>query len=269
MANTTQISSAPAAPRRTFLLYCPGSEFVVPYLQRQMGEGWDIVTALGDCEAPDRALMLSSTHIYDVSEGLNYDENTPIDAESPWNAYERMFEGYCRTRSLTPVVIRCAEIVGTGMTGLPMRLARGIYRGTLRHVAVPRPRHETRLRKAVEEAERPKALLSVVHAVDVARCADLLTRPGRFAEESETYNLTDNSTTDIDTLIDALAYRINDKHVPSASPFVAGLLNGRAISRAMKRSLTFNPAKILRVTNIEPSQVTNYLRTHLYDESSL
>lgn len=272
MTQTTDkesIGENATATRQTFLLFCPGHEFVVPYLERLLGEKWTVVTRLQDCDDPDRAVMLSSTDIYDVESGLNYDEETPVYPESSWNADERMFEGYCRQRDLTPTIIRCANTVGTGMKGLPMDLARGIFRGTLRHIAVPRVKHETRLRKNTEVAQRPEALLSVIHATDVAVAAELLSRPGRQPEQSEIFNLSDNTQTDINDLIDALAHRINDKHVGSASPFWARMLNGRRIWRAMNRSLTFNPMKILRVTGIEPHPVTEYLRTHVYDESSL
>lgn len=268
MATSTQI--APDAPRKVFLLLCPEREFLVPYLERQLGPGWDIVTRLADTNAPDRALMISSTEIYNVEQGLNYDETTEVYAESSWHAHEKMFEAYCRQRSLAPVIVRCAYIVGTGMTGLPMLIARRIHSGTMRHIADPRPRHETRLNRGRDLAPvREHAMVSVVHAVDVALAADLLTRPGRTPEESEIFNLTDNCATDADRLVDALASRVNNKHVPAARPFWARILNGTRLTRFLTTSFTFNPAKIIRATGITPNVVTEYLTTHVYDENSL
>ncbi len=262
-------------PRQTFLLFCPDREFVVPYLERQLGEEWHVVTRLSDTDLPDRVAMLSSTDIYAVDEGLNYDESTAVDPESSWYANERLFEGYCRQRSLHPIIVRCANIVGTGMNGLPMDLARGIHRGTLRHIATPRSKHETRLNRGKQVVERPKVFLSVIHAVDVALIVDILTSPGRInnqiqtAYNDEIYNLSDNTLTNIDELIDALAYRINNKQVTSASPFWTRMFAGRRVYHALTHSLTFNPAKILRVAGFTPHEVTQYLRTHTYDESSL
>ena len=254
--------------RRLFLLYCPGQEFVVPYLERQLGEGWEVVTRLDQGADAERAVMLSSTDIYEAREGLNISETDAVDAESPWHAHEKMFEGFCRQRSLRPTILRCANTVGTGMSGLPMDMAKGIHRGTLRHIAAPRERHETRIRKAVG-GDITRHVLSTVHAVDVALAADILSRAGRAAEASEVFNLSDNTATGVDELIDALAFRMNNKHVASASRLWARMLNGRRVFAAMNRSLTVNSSKILRVSGITPHVVTDYLRTHVYDENSL
>lgn len=269
MATPTQKVSPQTVADRVFLLYCPECEFLVPYLERQLGPRWHVVTHLADCDSPDRVLMISSTDIYDVEPGLNYDESSPVDAESAWHQREMMFEGYCRQRSLRPVVIRCANIVGTGMTGLPMTLARGIFRGTLRHIADRRAKHSTRINRNPDNTPRTRHLISVVHATDVALASDLLTRSEAASLSDTVFNLTDNSSTTVDELIDALARRINNKHVPSASPFWARILSGRDAYRAMTSSLTFNCARIIGATGIEPVRVTDYLTTHIYDENSL
>ncbi len=272
MATPSQQINDTDAPRRKFLLLCPGREFVVPYVERELGDGWQIVTRLADADDAERAVLLSSTEIYTATQGSDIDETSPIDVESSWHGHERMYQGLCQKLGLRPLILRCANVVGTGMTGLPMDLARGIARGTVCHIATPRAKKSTRLRPNPDAPDRPHGYISVVHAVDVARAAVSLSLPERQNDINASagiFNLTDGVETDIDTLIDALAHRIKDKRVGDTSLRWLKWLTPGNVYRAMTTTRTYSAAKYLKICATPPVTVTDYLMTHIYDETSL
>lgn len=227
------------------VVYCPNQEFLHPYFERELADH-DISFSLDVAEKPDLALMVSSADIYGKTEGENYDETTETDPSSPYHAAEQAYASFCREHGTVCTIVRGANIVGTGMNGFPMELARGIARGTLMHIA------------------GNEARLSVVHAVDVARFGRLL------ADSGETVNLTDGTATTIDSLMEALAYRLDNKRVCTIKPKWARLLYGKKRLARLTTTLTFSNAKALRLTgNAETTRVTDYLTTHVYDHDSL
>lgn len=231
------------------LVFCPDRQFLAPYMGRAFGHETVFVCAQLPAELPvdvSRAVMISSTDIYAVTRGRNLDESTPLLGSSPWNGLEQDFTRFCASNNLRPLLLRCANIVGTGMNGLPMRLARGIDNGTLFHIKG-------------NEAE-----ISVVHAVDVAAVAC------RLAGTEGIYNVTDGCHTRIDALIDALAFRMNDKTVFSLSARPARLLYGKTYYGILTDTLLFDDGALVQATGAMPMHpVCEYLRTHVYDESSL
>lgn len=237
-------------PSKTLLALCPGAEFMVKYLAAAFGEQWRVITRPEDGANVDAAVMISSTDIYDVTEGRGYDEDTPLKADSPLAHDEAMYADYCRRRDLPCLILRPANIIGTGMTGLPMRIARGIARGMLMHI------------------RDNDAAISVVHALDVARLSvELQSAPG-------IYNLTDGHDTTVDALIDALAHRMNDKNVGTLRPRWARWLYGRRYYRKMTSTLTFDDSRLRRVLSCagrpdEMIDVIQRLNTHRYGQDDI
>jgi len=270
----TQSKETTSGAQKVFLLYAPQAAFVSPYLERLLGERWRVETSLSPDLKPDRAAMISSTEIYDVTEGLNYDEDTETDAEGAWHGREAMFAALCSRCGLPAVTLRCAHIVGTGMTGLPMDVARGIMRGIVAHFPQPRtPRPRWGRAPGAEAPKVEPVYLSVIHAVDVALAAYTLTgenAPGEVKSGCTTvFNLSDGANTSVDELIDAIAYRMNDKRVGTIKRRWARLLWGRRLYNALTTSLTFNSTRYTRLTSIQPNNVVTYMRTHVYDHDSL
>lgn len=236
-------------PKPIAVVYMPEREFLLPYFRREL-EGMDIVTDLNAATSasPDMAVMVSSTDIYAPKTGTMLTEGTETDADSEWTARERDFSEYCHKKGLPITIVRCPEVIGTGMRGLAMRMARGIARGTLMHI------------------RGNESSMSLIHAVDVAHYAVDKRLTGN------TVNLTDGTATSIDELMDALATRMNDKHVLTIkSARIAKALYGSSYYGQLTQNLTYSnelAAKLLGA-DFAPNKVTEYLCTHVYDESSL
>lgn len=238
-------------PLKTMLALCPGADFVSKYLAHAGSPDWCILTRPEDEIRPDAAVMISSTDIYDVTEGNGYDENTPIKADCPTARDEAMFAEYCRRYDLPCVILRAANIVGTGMTGLPMRMARGIARGTLMHIQ-----------------GNAETAISVVHALDVARLSFALqSAPG-------IYNVTDGSATTVDALMDAFAHRLSDKNVGRIRRRWARWLYGRRYYERLTHTLTFDDAHLHQTlaqlgADTPMIHVVERLNTHVYSQDDI
>ncbi len=149
------------------------------------------------------------------------------------------------TPGLPMTVLRCNTIVGTGMSGLPMRIASGIVSG--RYVQV----------------KENQARISVIHAVDVARAARMaMGIPGEFV-------LTDRTDPGINELAEALAYRIGNKRLFSIGARWARLWYGREFFCQLTTDSIVADTFGDQFPKFDPVSVVNYLRTHVYDENSL
>lgn len=241
------------SPRPRLWLFCPGSSFVLPYFERHLGSRYDIDTSPDGHTTADHAIMISSVDIYDVDRGTGYNELTPIYAESPWNSYERHFTDLCLKAHVTPVILRCAHIVGTGMTGPVMNLVKALDKGIARHITPP-----------------TETVISLVHAVDLPVITDMLLQAQQAGTgTAQIYNVTDGQQTDTDALIEALAHRLNDKRIASVKRRWARWLMGKTIYRFLSTTLTFSDDRLHNAINYQPTAVTNYLLTHIYDHDSL
>ena len=161
--------------------YCPDSEFLEPYVRREVGSL--------DLDLP---VMISSTEVYWAGKDDILTEDSPSDESSVWIARERNFsmvypEG---------VILRCAPVVGTGMRGRVYELAKDIAKGIFFHF----PGNQARM--------------SVVHATDVARAVKIL---GQSEANHRVYNLSDNTDPFIHDMAEALAYRMNNKRISTLS----------------------------------------------------
>lgn len=205
-------------------------------------------------------VMISSTEVYGCYEGENITEEFEIDSiESTLNSYlkaEAIAKSNCDALGLNLTILRCAEIIGTGMDGQIMQLVKTIYRGTYHHIT--------------DETAR----MSVVHAVDVARATF------DMAGVAGTFNLTDGVDPTVRDLAEAIAYRLDHKRI-----FTLSVKKARTIARvgdyfpfigfdskklkARYRTLTFSSEKLRSQLSWQPNSVTEYLRTHAYNDQSL
>lgn len=155
-------------------------------------------------------------------------------------AASREFDTYCEANSLPVTTLICPEIIGTGMTGLPMRIARGIYRGTYTLIA--------------DNATR----LSVVHALDVADAAALA------AGTQGSFTITDGDDPTINDLSDALAYRISAKRLFSLPVWASKIWLGSKMFGKLTTDNVIADTFRLQFPDFSPRKVTHYLRTHDY-----
>jgi nucleoside-diphosphate-sugar epimerase len=227
-------------------IFLAGNDFLAPYVEREFTD-YDVIFQLEDGMKADVAVMISSTEVYDVVEGMNYDENTPVIENGVYAQQERIFRDICEKQGLKPTILRCANIVGTGMVGLPMRFARGIARGTLMNI------------------KENEAVINTVHAIDVARIAHQLVASG------ETYNVTNGIDTRVVDLIDAIAYRVKNKQVFTLAQKWARMLYGGEYYRTMTTSLTFNNIKMVHALSADAQliDVVSYLKNHDYTNDTI
>lgn len=227
--------------RPALYLYTPSSQFVRPYFERLMPD-YRLTDNPGEAVA---AVMISSTDIYDVVNGDNFNELTAIKADSQLVLSEDVFKDRCFACDLKPTVLRCAPIVCTGMEGWPRQLAEKIYRGTYLGVSG-------------NDARR-----SVVHAVSLPDAASAVITSG------EIYNVTDSVDPTVAELADAFAWRIAQKRIFTLKPKWYRLIFGKKKFDAACSSLTFSCEKLRSCCNFNPVSTVDYLKTHVYDENSL
>ncbi|MDO4320346.1 MAG: hypothetical protein Q4C34_07195 [Bacteroidales bacterium] len=195
----------------TLRVIAPGREFVLPYIEAALPD----VEIVG--EDAGHTIVIAS----------------PADAGALADSYPGA------------AVLVCAEIIGTGMTGFPRRLAEAVMRGSFMHVPgrqVP---------------------VSIVHAVDVGRAAALVIgKPG-------VYRLADTAGHDVDELADALAVRMGDKRIFTLRMRFLQWLFRPSFERLTRGLQAVDGTSFAETFGFTPVNVTNYLRTHVYDESSL
>lgn len=186
---------------------CGGRTFVLPYIAREMAE-YDVVGA----DASDADIEIAEA----------------MPAGEPAHA-----------------VLVCPNIVGTGMTGLPMELARRVASGSFFHI------------------EGNEARLSVVHATDVARAVRLA------LGHKGAWTVTDGCDPTFDDLAEALAHRLGDKRILTLKPLWARfLMNGR-LRRTVTADCRADGSEFASRFGFSPTPVTEYLTTHVYDDESL
>lgn len=223
----------------TVYIFAPEGDFLMPYIRREIAVADD-----------GTAVMLSSTDIYKPDQGW-LDEDSPLNEASKWYALEKQFTEEANGRGPKAYILRCAPIVGTGMTGQVRRLAEEIYRGFFFHF----PGNEARK--------------SVVHAVDVAKAVKFLVENDAPAG---IYNLTDGVDPTLHDLAEAIAFRMTNKRISNLSTrpqqMIGKFIYGRERYRHYTTSELFSSSRI-RALGFETVDTCEYMRTHIYDESSL
>lgn len=214
--------------KRPFMaVSAPGRDFILKYFDRQFDRR--ITNDPDEAEKGSPAVLI-------------------VDPDEAPGEEVGIFADKARRGGHRLVTVSVRDVIGTGMTGLMMRLARGVARGTLMKIR--------------DNAAR----WSVTHAVDVARAAEALCRKG----EDDLVVTVSADPVSLSDLVDALGVRIKDKRVGVIAPRWArilygadyyGLLTSDRIAdasefRAMFPDFIFN----------DPTQ---YLTTHVYDNDSL
>lgn len=136
-------------------------------------------------------------------------------------------------------------VIGTGMTGLPRELAARVWRGTFFR----------------EPASDPA--ISAIHATDVARAVRLT------LGEKGIFIVTDGRTHTLDELADALAWRMGQKRVLTAPARWARWLPGHSFRRRCTELPQVDGSQFIASHNFHPANVAEYLKTHVYDDTSL
>lgn len=190
-----------------------GCDFLHPYFLRRFGR-----TANG--AAPRAAIKIVS--------------------HSAPRAASHEFYTYCEANSLPVTTLICPAIIGTGMQGLPMSIARGIYRGTYTLIAG----NVTRM--------------SVVHALDIADAAAVA------AGSHGTFTITDGDDPTINDLSDALAHRISAKRLFSLPVWASKIWLGSKMFGELTTDNVIADTFRLQFPDFSPRKVTHYLRTHDY-----
>lgn len=215
-----------------------------------------------EANPPKQFVFISSVQVYGKIEGEDYDESTPIEpttnyGKSKYNA-EKFLTKWCEERGVLLSIVRPALIVGTGMKGTLRSMVNGIYRGYYHHL------------------KDNNARRSVIHATDVSLAVN------KIASIGGVFNLTDGVNPSVYDLAEALAYRMGDKRIYTMSmgmaKFIAKVGDIVCPSKfplttpklgQLTNTLTFNGDAISSVIDWKPNSVTEYLRTHNYDENSL
>lgn len=237
----------------SLILYSPGTDFVLPYIKAELS-GVTILPPEADRHA-DLAVMLSSCDIYGDGTMENCDEESPLSFDSPWLAMEEDFAAGCRRTGTPYVILRCADIIGTGMTGFTRSLANDIWRGTFFHL----PGNVARR--------------SVVHATDIARIVHALAHGGLPSSGLNVFNVSDGTAPSIHDLAEALAYRMCNKRISTLSTrpqqVIGRFLYGKKKVAAYTTTRTFSAARLVRELAFKAVPACEYLRTHIYDDNSL
>lgn len=246
-------------------VYAPGRGFVLPYITAAVPECGVYSLSLPDGTLtplnrkadgePALYIMVSSTDVYGDGPAENVAEDARTDSSSVWFRYEKEFTDFARGRGHVPVILRCADIVGTGMTGFPRHLVETIWRGTFFHF----PGNEARR--------------SVVHAVDTGRIVRQLVAGGLPHGDTLTYNVTDGTDPTIHDFAEALAFRLSNKRISTLSTgpqqWIGRRLYGSRKFGLYTTTRTFCSDKIRLELAFRPTDTCEYLRTHQYDENSL
>ncbi len=235
----------------TLLLYAPESAFVEPYIRRAL-PGVTIVPEFSESSpAPDLAVMLSSTDIYGEGEKDMVGETSALQGDFAG----REAEFRKQAGGVPTLILRCPDIIGTGMTGFPRRLAESVYRGTFFHF----PGNESRR--------------SAVHASDIAEVVKRAATAGLPHGGVNVYNITDGEHPTIHDLAEAFAYRMNNKRISNLSTvgqkWLGRMLYGKKLMRLYTTSRTFSSAALEEDMHFTPTAVCNYMRTHDYNDESL
>lgn len=215
---------------RPALAVCaPGREFLTKYFDREFDRRIVNTPAQADDTTLPAFIVTSA-------------DGSQTDAESA-------FAETCRQAGLRPLTLRVPHVIGTGMNGLMMTLARGVARGTMLRI------------------RDNKTELSVIHATDIARAAKALAEAERDVVSTVTLSA---PPTDMNALVEALGVRIKDKRVGTIAPRWARILYGRSLYNELTTSATADTSVFESICpDFRFADPVEYLKTHVYDNESL
>lgn len=168
------------------------------------------------------------------------------DGESDYSvAIFEMNESFEPSLQQSTTILRCPNVVGTGMTGFPMEMAKLIASGSYFNI------------------NGNEARMSTVHATDVAVAVRLsLGAPGCWV-------ITDGSNPKYSEFADALAFRIKDRRIFSINSKIARFLLPKSIRKAVVTDSVVDGREFADKFGFTPTPVTYYLRNHDYNDESL
>ena len=165
------------------------------------------------------------------------------------DSYAQDFLDNCVKNDINVVILRLGLVVGTGMTGPTMQLARKIARGTLLKIRD----NETQW--------------SLIHATDVVKAGLLIAE--NIKEVKSEYILGGNPI-GVNSLIDALSYRIKNKRIGFISQKWARILYGRKFYELVTTPINADSSNFKsQFPDFIFEDVPHYLTTHNYNEESL
>lgn len=227
---------------------------MAPYIEREFGKV-ELVALGGSESVGPIAFMLSDTDVYDAEEGENLSEETPLRAGHKLVAAEEAFCSECARRALTPVVLRCANVVGTNMTGWPRQVAESIWDGKFFHFG------------------NNNARISTVHASMVATVVRKLAETLEPDGKPLILNVTDGNDPSVHDFAEALVLRMNNKRISTLSTWgqiwIGKLMCGGKRYKKLTTTLTFSRARLCALIDPQNLPLVEYMRTHVYDQSSL
>lgn len=214
--------------KRPFMAVCaPSHNFVLKYFDR-----------LFDMRISDRPEdALPGTTAF-VIKGVDECENDDA----------RTFRRACQERGLRIVTLRVPMVIGTGMTGTPMRLARGVSRGTMLRI------------------KDNEARWSMIHATDIANVARLLSQN----DDADQEYVISGAPVRVNDLIEALGQRIKDKRVGTISRRLGRIVYGKVLFDLLTTDNVVNPSVFAeKYPDFEFVNPAEYMKSHVYDDESL
>lgn len=215
------------ADRRPFMaVKAPGREFLLKYFDR----------------AFDRRI---TENIDDADEKHGY---VILGADQPVSDEIIEFINNAESKGIKITQLRVPYVIGTGMEGTMLTLARRVARGTQMQI------------------RDDKTLWSVIHAIDVAGAAQVI---AQAADTTAEYVISAPPVT-VNDLVDALSHRIKNKRIGTMSPRWARLWYGKELHTLLTSdNVVDTSAFTARYPDFRFVNPAEYLRTHDYDDDSL
>lgn len=259
----TPSSNNATAPLPAIYVSLGAHRYILPYIQRSCKGVFDVVTDLDDAlfynNIPVAAVMVSSTEIYNRTEGEMLAESEPIDQLSDSARAELNFSNAVDKAGIPSAIIRCPWIVATGMKGLPRRIANLCYRGICFYIT------------------GNEAKISVVHGIDIAKAIFILAKNLAAGNSlplnpngAKVYNCTPPDNPSVEQFCSAIAKRVNRRMPSNLAPKWSKLLYGKSLYSLLTTTLTFDGSLLRSIPGIDPmTDVCEYLTNHVYDHESL
>ena len=233
-------------PPLRLYIHAPRATFVLPYIERELAD----VELVDEPKVADMAVMLSHVDIYGQTDGELHDEDTKTRVQD----WIRLEEDFSESVNAPAIVLRTADIIGTGMNGFPMELAKMIASGRFFHFPD-------------NEAHR-----SVIHASEIARAVAAIINKG-ISTGCHIYNLTDMVHPTVHDIAEALAFRMDNKRISTLSTrpqqWMGRKWYGRKLYALYTTSVTFDSSRFCKDFDFQPVPTIEYMRTHVYDHDSL
>ena len=205
--------------------------------------------------APDREFLLKYfDRAFDCRITENIDDATEKNAitilgiNEPVSHKAQEFIKLAKAQDKNIITLRVPHVIGTGMGGTMLRLARRVARGSQFQI------------------RDDNTKWSVIHATDIAAAA--LTIASNNESDVE-YTISAPPIT-VNDLLDALSHRIKNKRIGTISPRWAKILYGGELFKMLStENIVDTSAFSTHYPNFKFINPADYLRTHDYDDESL